>query len=359
VGVTDPNRPDWRRLTGFEVATRLSYTLWGAGPDEALLQAAAAGQLDTADGVEAAARRMLGDAARSRPALAHLGAQWLGIDKLGEIMRSRSAFPTFTPDLARSMAAELARLAEDFMKPGASFLDLYDARHGYADGRLAVVYGVPAPSGGGLQRIEFGASADRGGFFATAGALAGPVRGDEADPIARGKFVREHMLCQELPTPPSDAVAAGMMVEPMAGESKIDAQERLIASLGACATCHVMINPIGHGLDRYDAVGKLRAVYPNGRPVRREGHVEGLAEPRFAGGVELGRLIKGSAEGQGCVVRQAFRWAFGRHEDQHGARDACTLAEIEARWKAGRHGYPELLLGLVRAEAFRYRRAER
>jgi hypothetical protein len=337
VGATDAARPGLLKLTGHEAATRLAFFLLGGPPDDALLDAAGRGELDTPAGLEAAAARMLGDA-RARAVFRSFADQWLHMAGLDEAMRDTRLYPRWSPSLVASIKEELRLLIEEHVwRAGANFFDLYTSRVGFVDSRLAAIYGVPGPatSSQPFQRVDFGASGDRGGFFTTAAFAASTTRANETDVIRRGKFVRESMLCQTLPSPPPEAM------------------ERNINGNAACAGCHKTINPIGHGLERYDAIGALRATYPDGRPVLARGEILGLDPGQFSGGVELGRLLRASPEGQACAVTQTLRFALARDEEP---TDACTLAQLVGEFKAAGFHHPKMVLAFVRSDAFRYRR---
>jgi len=198
-------------------------------------------------------------------------------------------------------------------------------------------------------RLDWGANPDRGGLFTTAAFLTATTRGNDTSPILRGKFVRESILCQTLPAPPPGI----MPLEVMPGQNAADLEEQHTKDPG-CAACHLTINPIGNGLERYDGIGALRTKYASGAPVRTDGEVKGIAGSTFSNGVELGKVVAASDLGQACVVTKTFRFAMGRKEDP-GA-DACTLASLGAAFKGASFSFPQLLTAFVTSDAFRYRR---
>jgi Protein of unknown function (DUF1592)/Protein of unknown function (DUF1588)/Protein of unknown function (DUF1587)/Protein of unknown function (DUF1595)/Protein of unknown function (DUF1585) len=347
VGTPDSARPALVRLTGYELATRLSFFLLGTTPDPALLDAAGAGQLDSAAGVAAAAQKLFGDT-RVRDAMWSFGAQWLQASAVTNAMRDKTLYPLFDAGLASSMVGELRQLLDQFMwKDGASFLDLYTTRVGFVDSKLAQVYGVTAPAGGGA--FDWGTNPDRGGLFTTAAFLTATTRGNNTSPILRGKFVREAILCETLPTPPPGVKP----LEIMPGQTAAD-QEELHTKDPVCAACHIRINPIGYGLERYDGIGALRTTYASGQPVRSDGHIEGMDSSTFGNGVQLGKVVAGSERGQACVVAKTFRFAMGRTEDP--GVDGCSLSALQAGFQGTNFSFPKLLTAFVTSDAFRYRR---
>jgi hypothetical protein len=344
-GAADPERPELLKLTGYEVASRLAFFLLGTAPDEALLAAAESGELDSADGIEAAARALLGEPALEE-ALLGFAEQWFRLRRLDEIARDPARFPEFGAALVESMRAELRQLLADHMfGEGSSFLDVYTTRTGYVDEQLALIYGVTA-AGTALAPHDFADDADRGGLLTSAGLLTLSTRGNDTSPIHRGVYVRDVVLCDPPPPPVPNIVPP----VPAPGESFADAEERHRA-MEPCKSCHTTIDPVGHGLERYDAIGRLRETYDNGEPVRQMGMLpDGTS---YGGGVELGAIVSESAQARGCVTRHLFRWAMGRPEAR---ADACTLDELDQRFDEAEFGFEALVLALVRSDAFRYRR---
>jgi Protein of unknown function (DUF1592)/Protein of unknown function (DUF1588)/Protein of unknown function (DUF1587)/Protein of unknown function (DUF1595)/Protein of unknown function (DUF1585) len=340
--------PTLLQLTGYEVATRLSYFLWGTTPDDALLDAAAAGELDDADGVAEHARRMLADE-RARRALRDFSEQWFRVRDIEDQYRDPAAYPGWGPELAQSMREELALLLDDYMWSSEGFLGIYTADHGYADARLAEVYGL-APRGDALEPVSWEGDEERGGLLTTAAFATASSRAGDTSPVTRAVYVREVMLCDPPPPPPADIP----LIEPEEGESAQDAFERHTAD-PACAGCHLTLDPIGHGLERYDSIGQLRQTYPDGSPVRLAGEVRIDDRPvEFAGGVALGQAIAGSEAAAGCAVAHAYRFALGRQETEV---DACSMERLTAAFTASEQVFEPMLIELVTSDAFRFRRA--
>lgn len=341
--------PSLRRLTGYEVGTRLSYFLWGTTPDDALLDAAELGELDSVEGLEAHARRMLADD-RARAAMHDFAEQWFQVRELSDQYRDPEQFPDWGEALADSMRQELALLLDDFMGEDQSFLGIYTADHGYVDARLAELYGV---SGGGeaLTAVSWDDDDERGGLLTTAAFATASSRAGDTSPVTRAVYVREVVLCDPPPAPPPDVP----LVEPEEGESTQDAFERHTADPN-CAGCHLALDPIGHGLERYDSIGQLRQTYPDGSPVRLEGEVriDGQVHA-FSGGVELGVAVAESEAAAQCVVSHAYRFALGREE---APADACSLDRLDEGFAAAGQTIPELLVEIATSDAFRFRRSD-
>jgi Protein of unknown function (DUF1592)/Protein of unknown function (DUF1588)/Protein of unknown function (DUF1587)/Protein of unknown function (DUF1595)/Protein of unknown function (DUF1585) len=350
LGTVDPDHPERAQLGGYEIATRLSYFLWGTMPDDALLDAAAAGTLDQADGVVATAQAMIEDP-RARASMAIFGEQWLHADTIAGQSRDAEGFPEWGESLADAMLAELELRLDDAMwGEGADFLSLYTSSRGYVNDELAAIYGVDAPGGTALVPIDLAAIPDRGGLLTTAAFATASSRASDTSPVQRAMWIRTVALCDPPPPPPPSVPS----LDPEDGESVQDAFERHLGKGEECAGCHLQLDPIGFGLERYDSIGRLRSDYPSGDPVRLEGTITIDGEEHsFAGGVELGALVAASAQAEACVVTHGWRWAMGRGDD---VADVCGRDQAQQEFADSGRSFGELLLAVVRSDGFRYRR---
>jgi hypothetical protein len=348
VGTPDPSSPRRRRLTGPERAARLSFTLLGTTPDEALLASAEAGGLDDPREVEAAARRLLGDP-RARAQLRSFFAQWLGLARLRSIDRDRRAYPQWNDALRASMQAETVRLVEDFAwTEGRAFIDVLDARHTFVDAALARLYGVAAPAGAsGLHSVRLDGT-PRVGLLTHASLLTVSADGD-VTPIRRGKLIQETLLCR---TPPEPPVGVPDLAEPRPNQS---ARERLEEHRRnpACSACHALLDPVGFGLARFDDIGAYRPADAAGRPISDEGELLGVASPRFRGPAELAAKLRETRAFPACVVEKLMEFSLGRARTD---ADPCLARPIEEAFARGGYGLGAAILAMVRSDAFLYRR---
>jgi hypothetical protein len=314
VGVTT-DEPGVRRLTGYEIATRLSYWLWQTTPDGWLLDRAADGTLDTADGVRATAAAMLEQEAAQRAA-GEFTAQWLQLYELEEGQRSPEAFPQWSSDLVAAMTDEVRRIAADHVGAGIAFTGVFTTEQSWATPEVAAIYGISV-DGDGPQQIDLSAAADRAGILGTAAFLSSTSRGDVTNPVVRGTRIWRAVLCQPLSAPPPGVDAVPL-------ESTPDKQAALQSHRDnpSCAACHALIDPIGLGLERYDAIGRRRDKDEAGIEVPQTGEIAGLGT--FDSGRELGQLVAGSDLTGACVVERYRRFAFGR------AATDTELDELEA-----------------------------
>ena len=339
-GIPDGDRI---RLDGWEIATRLSYLLWQTTPDPWLLQHAADGSLDTAEGVAMVAAQMLEQPAIDR-SLAELSRGWLRLDLLDDASRPPGTYPQWSPALREAMRAEVAAMMRDAAVGPGTLADLWTGRTAWVDAQLAELYDLPAPAGDGLQPVTLPDGDDRGGLLGTAAFLALTTPSDITSPVRRGMFVWDAILCTPLPPPPDDAVGELPPPGPM---TKAEALEQH-RSDPACSVCHDLLDPIGLGLERYDALGRRRTLDEGGAPVEQVGAVP-LDEPRsFGGAAELGAILGDLDQTRRCFATQVFRFSHGRTETPD---DACT---IHALRDAG-DDFPALVRALVTSDAFRFR----
>jgi hypothetical protein len=326
-------------LDSYELASRLSYFLWHTMPDDQLLAAAEAGSLSTPEGLAAEARRMLDDE-RARAALDVFHSQWLELDMLDELVKDPELFPEYSEQLAHAMREETLSFTRDIVESGGSADTLLTATHGFVDAELAALYGVEAPASG-MSRVELD-PATRSGLLTQAAFLATRSHAAEPSWVLRGKFVREKLLCETLPPPP-----------PNVDQKQANDPNRLEDP--NCKSCHLQMDPIGYGFDRYDAIGRYRETDDSGNPISDQGEVNGNdVVGTFQGAVELSKELAGVDRVKECLAKQWFRYATRRADTDD---DACSIDHAYSDFAA--HGFDvrELLVAITTSDAFRHRRA--
>jgi hypothetical protein len=344
------DHPNLKKLTGLEMASRLAFLLQGHSPGDELLTDAEQGALDTAEGVEQAAREIIA-AGDSKLAFRQFFDQWYRLNKLQTLPTHPAYTGVMTEALSTAAHEEVYRLIDDHAwSTQGSFFNLYTSTYGYLNPDLAAVYDVPA-SGDTWARHEFAQDSDRGGLFSTAAFLAATSAGGDTSKIPRGVFIRQWVMCQTLQTPPGGANPP----EPLPNEP-IEETLRRHATDPVCASCHTLIDPLGDGLERYGKIGEFRATYASGSTAVLPGAVHGLPNAEFSGARELGALLAASDPAKDCLVRQMFRWNMGRLEFDQNVNDEPTLATLRGAGQGSDYNFTEMLIAFLKTDAFRYRR---
>jgi hypothetical protein len=346
IGESDPDDPTRRRYTGNEMATRLSFFLWGHGPDDALLDQAEAGALDDGESVAEVARTMM-DHPSAKAGLGRFFGEWLATEAIATQAKDADVFPTATPELFASMAGEIDRMVDQviFSEKG-SMLALLDTRTAFVDDQLAPIYGMQG--GAELAPVERAEGDPRAGILGTAGMLSLTSRRARTAPTLRGIFVQQRFRCVDLPPPPPE-VDVGIPDNP-AAEGTPQTMRELLEEHDvnpACASCHELVDPIGLALENFGPLGAWRDD-DNGLAIDDSGMLEGQA---FHGMAELTALLRDDPVVEACMVRQLYRFATGHVEQVEIDEPAIlALAEVFAEID-GR--LDEFIPALVSSTAFR------
>jgi hypothetical protein len=340
-------------LSQYELATRLSFLIWSSGPDDALLDAAAAGALASKAQVAAKAREMLAQP-RARAAIASFFEQWAGTRRLDVTSKSAAAFPEFSSARA-AMAAELPAFVQHVLWSGdRSLKSLLTEPVAFVDAPLATIYGVPAPAAGsGLTRVALPAAQGRAGILTQSGFLSVQGHPDQTSPVLRGKFVRSLLLCQPPSPPPSDVDISVPTLEEGA-----TARERLAGHLAvgaSCQGCHSLMDPIGLAFESFDAVGRYRES-ESGKAIDTSGEITGVSDASLGGAFasvrEMAEKLAQSEQVRACLATQWFRFASGRSEVE---ADECSLAGMRDTFASSGGDVLELVVATTQTDAFWFR----
>ncbi|MBK6515875.1 MAG: DUF1592 domain-containing protein [Polyangiaceae bacterium] len=344
-GPADKTRP----LTGYELATRLSYFIWASTPDSALLEDAEAGRLSEADDVAVIARRMLKDP-RAVDGIKSFHRQWLGLRELETESKDVVHSAAFTPELKAAMLEETLRFsAHAVLAGGDTVKTLLTSNKTFVNAPLASLYGVPSPAQG-FALVELPAQ-QRSGVLTQASVMTVLSTADQTSPILRGKFVRERLLCHSIPPPPPN-----VSITPPKADPKLTTKERfdLHRKDPACAGCHALMDPIGFGFENYNALGAWRTVEGTLR-VDATGELtltDDIDGP-FNGAVELGARLSASQEVRRCIATQWLRFALGRGEEEE---DEASLSEAYQTFAQKGFDVRELIVAIATSHAFRHAR---
>jgi uncharacterized protein DUF1592/uncharacterized protein DUF1588/uncharacterized protein DUF1595/uncharacterized protein DUF1587/uncharacterized protein DUF1585 len=337
-------------LSGYEMASRLSYFIANGPPDDALLDAAAGGQLATADGVAMQAQRLIAtDAAKETVRDFHH--QWLVMDAYANKLTKDSKYPTVTPDLAPVLAQETERfIAEVTFTQGKGFTSLMTAPFTFVNSTTAPLYGVSGTFGSSLTRVDLD-PAKRAGLFTQLGFLATHAYSNQSSPIHRGAYIQRSVLCATIPDPPPNVPE----LPPLMATQTTRAQVDMHTAPDECAGCHHgFINPVGFGFENYDAAGVFRTT-ENGVTIDATGTLAGTAaKTAFTDGVSESAAIAASPEAQRCYSATWMRYAFGRAES---SAEMCAVQVLGARLQDDSYKVTDLMVDITRTTAFMYRGA--
>ena len=348
----DPDATGVVALSDFELASRLSFFLWNSVPDDALLDAAEAGELADAQMLRTQAERLLDDA-RARESVASFHVQWLGLDELPYLTKDPNVYGTFDETLRDAMVAETRRFSSLVVLEGDGKLrTLLTAPYSYLDGPLYGLYGVTEPPDASVGTPVPLPTDERAGLLTQGSFLAVHAHTNQSGPIDRGATVRTAVLCDPPPPPPPGIDVIPPDPDPNATTREIFEQHTADPT---CAGCHELIDGIGLGMEGYDGIGAFREIQ-NGLPVDQSGELVGTdVDGPFEGAVELAHQLAESEQVRECVSRQWFRYAFGRYES---IDDDCSLELLSTQFAASDGDVRDLLLTLVTTDPFRYRLAQ-
>jgi hypothetical protein len=339
------------RVPAYETASRLSYLLWGSMPDSTLFADAAAGKLDTPTGVAAEAQRMLKDP-RTRDSVGSFFSQWLDLDKLGIVEKDTNVFPTFTADVRKDLRTETEMFVTDVVFGGGGNLtSLLTGSYTFLNKNLATYYGVSGPTGTDFVKVAL--DSKRAGILTQASLLAANANINQTSPVARGFFVRDRFLCAPPPPPPATVNAKPPTPDPNSTTRERFAAHRTAAS---CAGCHNLMDPVGLGFEHFDGAGLWRDTEV-GKPIDATGEFVSTEDidGKFDGAVELAAKLSQSKQVQECMVKEWFRFAYGRGESDI---DQCTLGALDNAFATSKGDINQLLVTLTQTDVFLYRTNE-
>jgi hypothetical protein len=345
----DPNLADpaAHPLTDHELATRLSYFLWSSMPDAELDRLADAGSLRDPATVRAQIARMLADS-KARAFVENFAGQWLYARMLDEHESNAMQFPQYTAGVRAGMRAETEAFFEHFLRTDTSMREFLTADYTFIDERLAGYYGLTLPMGTGARRVSL-ASTPRLGFLMQGTLLTVTSHADRTSPVKRGQWVLQQLLCTPPPPPPPEVEGLPMQAMPTGSlRQRLEAHR----TQPICRSCHDQMDPIGFGLEHFDAVGAHRTM--DGRfAIDATGVMpDGTA---FDGPQSMARLIQGDPRFGRCVTTQMLTYALGRGLNE---QDDPQLNGLASDWVASGLKLRELVERIATSPAFTQRRPE-
>ncbi|MCX4240641.1 DUF1592 domain-containing protein [Paraliomyxa miuraensis] len=334
-------------LNDYELASRLSYFVWSTMPDDELMALADEGMLSNPVVIEGQVQRMLQNE-RADALVKNFAGQWLYLRNIEAVVKDYEAYPDFDSELQASMRTEAELFFQTFVTEGRSLTELLTAEETFVDARLAEHYGLPAPAGEGFERVSL-AGMPRRGLLTQPGIMSVLSHPVTTSPVKRGKWVLEQLMCIHPPPPPP-----GVEIPPLDPEIGGTMREQLAQHRNdpSCAACHSMMDPIGLGLEHYDAVGRYRDV-DAGMEIDASGNLP--TGEAFTNGLEMVALLADSDDFAYCTTRKTLTYALGRDP---GVSDIPYVDEIIAEMQARDMTLEGLLVAIATNDVFRMRRGE-
>jgi hypothetical protein len=339
-------------IADIDLASRLSFFLWGSNPDEELLRAARAGELSRDDVLLAQTKRMLADP-RSEALATRFAAQWLRLQDLEKVSPDAYWFPNYSRQLMDSMKRETEIFFDQLVRQDRSLLELLSADYTYVNERLAEHYGIPGVVGDAFRKVSY-PGAERRGLLGQGSILVQTSLGNRTSPVLRGKWVLEVLLGAPPPPPPPGIPDLEETKATHEGEV-LTTRQRLEKHREdpTCSSCHSFIDPIGLALDRFDVTGKWR-IREFGVPLdTRSTFYDGTPIETPAELVDV--LLKRPVPLVRQFTENLLAYALGRRIDY---RDQPTVRAIAASAEANGYRMSSFLLGVVSSDAFREKEAE-
>lgn len=340
-------------LTGYELASRLSYFLWNSMPDAELFKAAGNGSLTETTVIGAQVERMLKDP-KAGATIALFHRQWLALEDLPTRDKDTAAYPSYDDALVNAMLAETSLFSDYVVRQGDGLLKtLLTSNLAFPQGALFSVYGLKQPAGYQIGTPLALPVGQRAGLLTQAAFLARNAHRDQSSPVHRGIVVRENLLCTPIPPPPPNVNNAVPQVSTATSTRERFEQHSRDPN---CRGCHQLMDPIGVGFEHYDAIGQYRASDGLGA-VDATGQVlgaSGALGTAFDGALELANRLADAPEVSECVTKQWFRFSLGRVESND---DACSVQAARDAFRAAGGNVRTLLAEIALSEAFRNVRA--
>ncbi len=339
----DPARPGQRRLDAYSIASRLSFFLWNAAPDDALLTAAERGELHDPAGRAKAVERMLASE-RLETGVRAFFDDMLAFDELTVLAKDPGIYPAFTGvTIADSREQTLRTIVDLLVTQERDYRDLFTSRETFISPALGILDGVTAPPG--WTRYEMPADGPRAGLLTHVSFLAGHAHPGRSSPTLRGKALRELLLCQVVPRPPPD-VDFSLFEDP--ASSLHTARERLNAHQAnpICAGCHKVTDPIGLALENFDGAGRYRD-NERGAPIDASGALDGKS---FSDAAELGAVLRDNPALTACLVKRMYSYGIGGPAPK--ADDKGMLPFLRERFAENGYRVPSLMRTIALSPAF-------
>lgn len=340
-----------RPLSGVELASRLSFLLWDSVPDDELLDLAETHALAEPQVLAAQTQRMLASP-RADAAMVRYVREWTQARALLSSDKDQAQFPFFDGPYSRSLDESFDRFVVSQFREGGTLASLFTSPQAFVDEALAESYGVAAPPAGQWAKVAVDGTR-YAGLTTHPLLLATNAHPGRSSPVFRGRLIQKRVLCTPIAAAPADAqvllAAIQLPADPTAREFS-DA----VNGNATCAGCHKVLDPPGLALEHFDAAGRYRAAYPDGRAIDTQGTLTGLAggELSFGSPVELAALLATRSELDACAAAQVFRFTFSRQETE---ADGCALQAVGDALTASGGNLSQALVAITTTDSFTWR----
>ncbi|MBD3675999.1 MAG: DUF1592 domain-containing protein [Planctomycetaceae bacterium] len=340
-------------LDDYQLASRLSYLLWETMPDDELMALADAGTLHEVEVLKAQVKRMLEDA-RSRALFDGFGTQWLGLRDLHERTFDPEKYPQMTDEMRSAMYDEARLFFESVMRENRSIASFLDSHYTFLNEDLATIYGLEETVRGSHMRKVKLSDRNRGGLLGMPGVLAATSFPNRTSPVNRGVWVLEQVLGDRVPAAPPNVPALEKQEEQSIANLTLRERTELHRSDPVCANCHRLLDPIGFGLENFDAIGRWRDRDENGKSIDASGELPDGS--RFSNPRELKEMIAGRLDDfSRNLMEKLLAYALCRKLEGY---DEIVVDELMQKLAQDDYRMQTLVTLVVTSYPFTHRRTE-
>lgn len=338
-------------LDDYQLASRLSYLLWATMPDDELMALADSGKLHEPAVLKAQAKRLLDDR-RSRALFDGFGAHWLSVGGLKRQVFDPALFPQMTAAMRQAMYDEVRLFFESIVRDDRSVIRFVDSDYTYLNETLAPIYGLQnTVKGLGMRRVRL-SDGNRGGVLGMPGILAATSFPNRTSAVKRGIWVLEQVLGEHVPAAPPDVPALDKQDPATIAKLTMRQRTELHRTNAVCANCHQILDPIGFGLEKFDAIGRWRERDSNGQPIDATGELPG--GHRFAGPRDLKAIIATRTNNVARnLLERLLAYSLGRKLEGY---DEIVVDDLMEQLAADGYRMRSLLYGVVTSYPFTHRR---
>lgn len=350
---SDPDIAGPYEINNFELASRLSFFLWSSIPDKHLLDVAYKEDLHHPEILEREVKRMLKDP-KARRIGAQFAVQWLELKDLGEpeFQMDPEIFPDYSPSLSALMLKEVEMFFNHVLFDGQNLLELLDSEYSYLNEELAAHYGISGVEGPNMRKVEF-KSDERGGILGMAGVLTATSLPNRTSPVLRGKWVLEQILGTPPPPPPPDIPDLEVSHDSTKSVETLRAVLERHRADPSCNSCHQAMDPIGLGLENFDAIGRWRTAYgketidPSG--IMESGEI-------FSGPADLRKILVGKKElFAKTLSKKMLSYSLGRSLQ---FKDSPTIDLLQKSLLESDFNSEQFIIEITRSYPFRFKKSD-